>query len=810
MHVPKSKPSSWRLEYQHYDPQDEGRREAVLALGNGYVVSRAAAPESLDNGTHYPGTYRVGCYNRLTSRIQGQEVENESLVNLPNWLSLTFKIDEGRWFSLDEVEILAYRQRLNLKKGILSRKIHFRDSQGRESRLREERFISMAQPHLMGLRLSLKAENWSGQLEVYAAIDGSVVNNNVKRYAPLEKQHLEILAGRRLQHDTLLLKARTRQSGIEVALGARTRLQVVNRQTAVERRLDHSDESRIADRLTLRVQQGDRVKIEKVASLYTSHDLAVADCADAAQNALARAGDFDALRAEHSCYWKQLWRRCQVELEDAQQLLYLRLHIFQILQNISPHTADIDVGVPPSGWQGEEYMGHIFWDEVFVFQFLSFRFPSIARSILLYRYRRLEEARHLAREQGYRGAMFPWRSASTGREETPLLQLNLYSGQWMHDQTRNQRHIGAIIAYNLCHYLQITGDQHFMEDYGAELLLEIARFWASLASYNPAIDRYEIRGVVGPDEYHTRYPHLKVPGISNNSYTNIMAAWTICQALQLLEQLPSQRKEELCEMMALESAELDLWDEVSRKIRVVFEKKGILSQFEGFDTLEEFKLEEFRKAHGKVRIDWWLQAQGDQVERYQVSKQADTSMLLYLLSPPELMSILERLGYTTDVERLSRTVDYHLSHTVHESSLSRIVYAGAYAGLNKEASWKLYKQAQRIDLEPEEHSDSTEGIHLGAMGGTLAVLQHHYMGIRVKGDTLEVAPALPAALKKVKMSLYFREVALSCEATHTQVCIRSLHQHGPTLQVAYQNHTKALTAGTSITFKLSTKEELQT
>lgn len=276
----------------------------------------------------------------------------------------------------------------------------------------------------------------------------------------------------------------------------------------------------------------------------------------------------------------------------------------------------MDVGIPARGWTGEDYRGHIFWDETFVLGFLSCRFPAIVRSILLYRYRRLDEARQLARQHGYRGAMFPWRSASTGREETPRFQFNLLSKRWMRDNTCLQRHIGAIIAYTVWHYYITTNDQVFLSDWGAELLIEIARFWASFATYNHERDRYEILGVVGPDEYHTMYPEAKTPGINNNTYTNLMAVWTLCRAREALDQLPSSRQAELWQVLELSQDEIDQWDVVSCKMYVSFHDDGILSQYEGFERLQAFNIEQFHEQHGKQRIEWTLEAEGDEINHY--------------------------------------------------------------------------------------------------------------------------------------------------------------------------------------------------
>ena len=173
---------------------------------------------------------------------------------------------------------------------------------------------------------------------------------------------------------------------------------------------------------------------------------------------------------------------------------------------MSPHTIEFDIGVPARGWHGEAYRGHIFWDELFIFPFLTLRLPMLTRALLRYRYRRLPEARRAAQAAGYAGAMYPWQSGSNGREETQTLHLNPHSGRWIPDHTHRQRHINVAIAYNIWQYYQITDDHEFLYFYGAEMLLEIARFWASIATYNSSLDRYEITGVMGPDEYHTAYP----------------------------------------------------------------------------------------------------------------------------------------------------------------------------------------------------------------------------------------------------------------------------------------------------------------
>lgn len=224
--------------------------------------------------------------------------------------------------------------------------------------------------------------------------------------------------------------------------------------------------------------------------------------------------------------------------------------------------------------------------------------------------------------------------------------------------------------------MRATGDSEFMSDYGAELLLEVARFWASIATHNAERDRFEIRGVVGPDEYHTHYPDADEPGIDNNAYTNVMAVWTLTKALGVLEELTPSRREELLDWLALEQDELDHWDAVSRRMFVPFHGEGVLGQFEGFERLQELDLGALGERHGDARVDWALEAEGDDVNRYQVAKQADTLTLFLLLPEAEVTALLARLGYPFDRAMFRRTVAFHEQRTRHESSLSRIVYAG--------------------------------------------------------------------------------------------------------------------------------------
>ena len=259
--------------------------------------------------------------------------------------------------------------------------------------------------------------------------------------------------------------------------------------------------------LDLDITEGETVRVEKIVSFFTSHDNAITETLTAAGRHVERYPDFAGCFAEHVDAWEEYWDVCDIELprEPTIQLL-LRFHMAHVLQVCSRHTARHDAGVPARGLNGEAYRGHVFWDELYVYPFLNYRLPEITRGLLMYRYRRLAEAREAARAEGYAGAMFPWQSGSDGTEETQVVHLNPLSGTWDPDHSHNQRHVNAAIFYNVWQYYQATDDLEFLRDYGAELMLEIARFWGSIAHKNPNTGRYEIHGVMGPDEFHERYP----------------------------------------------------------------------------------------------------------------------------------------------------------------------------------------------------------------------------------------------------------------------------------------------------------------
>ncbi|MFB7511190.1 glycoside hydrolase family 65 protein, partial [Streptomyces broussonetiae] len=465
--------SEWTWEWTGYDPATEQLREALCTLGNGYFATRGALPEHRAGLVHYPGTYAAGCYDRVESTVAGRQVVNEDLVNLPNWLLLRFRLRRaegawGAWLSPGTHALLDHRHVLDLRRGTLTRSFRHRHDETGVLGVEQTRLVHMGDPHLAALRTVFTAEGWSGEIEIESSLDGEVINGNVHRYRALNRRHVtRVRTGAREPH-TVWLSCRTSTSDISVALAARTT--VVSDQAPSSSVLSPV-RHRAVHRLVVPIAPGRPVTVDKTVAVHTSRDTAISDPLGEAVDRVSVATDFPALLDSHLAAWERLWRRVDIQVPGEAGRI-LRFHLFHVLQTLSPHTADLDVGVPARGLHGEAYRGHVFWDELFVLPYLNLHFPEVSRALLDYRYRRLPRACSAAGAGGRAGAMYPWQSGSNGREEAQEWHLNPASGRWLPDHSRLQHHVGSAIAYNVWQYCEATGDTDYLYTRGAEMLLQ--------------------------------------------------------------------------------------------------------------------------------------------------------------------------------------------------------------------------------------------------------------------------------------------------------------------------------------------------
>ena len=760
----------WVMTYEGFDPAHEGHREALTTLANGYLGTRGAAPEARADGVRYPGTYLAGVYNRLTSAIGGREVEDEHLVNAPNWLPFDLRIPPGDWWSEGGLTAQSERRDLDLRTGVLTRRLTLVHSDGRAILLTQRRLVSMARPHVAALETTLEAEGWDGSVTVRCGIDAGVRNDNVEEYRNLAGQHLTGIRAEAVGEDVLLVQAETTTSRIRVATAARTTTSAVlgDRVPLVQPGPGYH-----ALELTVRLRSGQPVTVDKAVAVVTSRDAAISSPGQGALDELDRApAGFNALLDEHREAWARLWDLFRIELPGAslQDQLVMNLHLFHLVQTITSHTAGLDAGVPPRGLHGEGYRGHVFWDELFVLPLFTTHLPGVSRSLLDYRWRRLPAARHAAQAAGLTGALFPWQSGSDGREETPVQLFNVRSQRWMPDNSSRQRHVGLAVAYNAWQYYQATGDVAWLSDRGGELIIEVARLFAGMSTYDADQDRFHIDGVMGPDEYHDGYPDRPGGGLRDNAYTNVLAAWVCRRALDVLDLLREHAGSDLATRLHLDPDEQARFGRLGRRLTVPFHD-GVISQFAGYEALEELDWDRYRRTYGNIgRLDLILEAEGDSTNRYKLAKQADVLMLMYLFGATDLLELLDGLGYPTDLRTLTDTVDYYLARTAHGSTLSRVVHASVLAQFEPARAWALFREALVADLDDTQGGTTEEGVHLGAMGGTVDIVTRSFAGMRLDPE-LCFDPRLPPELAGLRLKVCYRGDDVAVAVDHDRVHI---------------------------------------
>ncbi len=779
---------SWSLEYTDYDPKKEKSRETLLAVGNGYLGTRGVLPETTASDTNYPGTYIAGLYNRLISKVADRDIENEDFVNIPNWLFINFRIEKGDWFDINGVEIISIKRHLNFANGLLETNLIVKDRTGRKTKISSKIVASMANPHLVAIQYKIKPLNYSGQIEIKSEIDGNIINDGVTRYRDLNQQHLNPVAEGD-DNEISWLQVKTTQSEIEIAEAVKH--SVYKNKNLVDVEVSKTNSSgKISTGFKINLNENEEVTIEKIVAIFTSKNDDVKEPLKSSIDLAKTAGTFDSIVKESDVEWKKIWNKIDIQIEgDPKSQMLVRLHLYHLMVTASPNNIDIDAGIPARGLHGEAYRGHIFWDELYILPLYNLFFPDVAKSILNYRYQRIEKAREYAKEYGYKGAMFPWQSGSDGREETQTIHLNPISGKWGDDYSSLQRHISIAIAYNTWYYFQVTNDVEFMENGGAELFLEICRFWASKSVRDKSTGRFSISKVMGPDEFHEEHKASPGGGVKDNAYTNIMVVWLFIKAFEILEKLPENSNKKITGKINLTSDEVKKWETISKKLNIPISEEGIIEQFDGYFDLKELDWDAYGKKYENIyRLDRILKAEGKSPDDYKLAKQADTLMTFYNLDEEDISSILKNSGHKIPADYLEKNYNYYLNRTSHGSTLSRVVHS-YLANLfgNKEEGNKLYFEALESDFTDIQGGTTAEGIHAGVMGGTVLMVITSFAGVNLKKENLTINPALPKNWYSLKFNFRFKNNHYFIELTQSQLIIEINSEISDSVEIDFSN-----------------------
>jgi len=767
--------SLFTLDYKVYDLKKERQTESLTTLGNGYFGVRGSFEGSISSENHNPGTYIAGIYNRLFSKVAGREVDNEDLVCTPDWTFITFKTPAGDWFNIDDGEILEYRKQLDLEHGLLLKKLRFKHSTGEITKIFTKRFVSMAEAHLAEIQYTVIPENYSGVIVFKSALKGDIINAGVERYSQLNQKHLRPVREEEYKN-CILLETETVESHIHIFNLAEHHLLKNNVSVSINNAKITTKAAYIDWSSECSVHENEEVTLEKKVAIFTSHDQGKLALSIDEGCAIVRL-PFESALNEHFEKWREIWEHIDIEIKGNKALQKnLRIHLFHIMATASHFNVNIDSSVPARGLHGEAYRGHIFWDELFVFPFYNMHYPEIARALLMYRYRRLPKAREYAQKFGYKGAMFPWQSSSDGREETQTVHLNPISGEWGEDYSSLQRHVSLAVAYNVWQYYYMTADDKFLKEQGAEMLLDIAKFWVSKCQYNEKTDRYEIHQVMGPNEFHEKMPHSSEKGLKDNAYTNILVVWLLQKCLVVLKKLDINSLNFLKKKLDLNESDFETWTHIITRMNLNVEN-GIISQYDGFLKLKEIDWTAYKKKYKNIgRMDRILKAEGLSPDDFQVSKQADLLMLFFLLPPETVKDIVKNLGYNVTDEMLKKNFDYYFKRTSHGSTLSFIVHSYVAAILGElPLSWTLYQQALTADINDIQGGTTKEGIHLGLMAGTITNWLFAYVGLHFLEDTVIFEPCLPDNVDSVRFNFYFKKIYYQVFLQKKQLRITSSH-----------------------------------
>lgn len=739
--------AKWIVADTAFSSDHLGKSEAVMVLGNGYMGLRSANEEP------YLGEQRNLFINGTFNQADPNEVTE--LPNAADMTQLDIRID-GERFSLEFGETEEYAKQLNLNEAELVRSFIWMSPKGKKLQFRFSRFVSLENLHLIGMKLEIMNLAEAVSLSVGSGINAQMTNSGV--------QHFQEGQQRIAEERFIQLTQTTVQTGIDFVHNAVHTLKLNDAEITGEP--DRNMERRRAwMTFTIELEQGETFEMEKLATVHTSRDKEIEgetyDLATLQMKALSDLKELEQkgyreLWEDHRKAWQeQIWDACDIEIDSdhPEDQLALRSAIYHLTVMAPAH--DDRMGIGAKALSGEAYKGHSFWDtEIFISPPFIYSKPEMARSLLLYRYHGLPGARKKASENGFAGAMYPWEAAwPTDGEVTPVWGgIDIVTGE----QTKIwsgfiEQHISADIAFAVEQYANATGDREFLEQYGYEMVFETARFWASRLEWQENSGRFELTGVIGPDEYKEH--------VDNNAFTNWMAYFNLKLALRYADNLQKEN-EALWQSLRQEGDYAD-WRDKADNLYLPAPRgsDGVLPQDDTYLELPEINLEKYKNQTSVRTIYRDYNAEG--INGIQVTKQADVILLFYLM---EQTFLRKDPRFSAEAKRAA--FHYYEARTLHDSSLSLATHVIAANDIGEcELAYSLFQKACDIDMGPNMHS-SDAGIHAAAMGGIWKAAVFGFAGVRQRDGTLTVNPKLPKEWKRMKFTVYWQGAALEMNITH--------------------------------------------
>jgi trehalose/maltose hydrolase-like predicted phosphorylase len=708
----------WLLIDEGFTLAREHETESLFAIGNGYIGNRGSLAEG--SALSAPATFVAGVFEQLDKPGSIPE-----LMVLPDWTGVRIWVDQQP-LSMQRGHVLEHRRILDFRRGMLWREWRHCDPEGRITRIVAFRLASLADRHLLLHSVTLTPENYSSVIHFESSMEATA--NAVSLLAPEWKV-------RRDSARPNLLPLALRVPGRDTVVAFGLTSQMVHSKRAPGCRAIDIEPGKIMEQCEVEVEAGAHCQLNRIASVFTSRD--GGNPFDRSLEHLSQVvpkGTTSAVQA-HAAAWEARWQAADIEINGANSLQHaLRFAAYHLISAANPEDPRVSIGARTLSGPG--YKGHVFWDtEIYIVPFFTFTHPPSARALLEYRYHALDAARRKATQAGYRGAMYPWESADTGDETTPKVIVTLSGEIIKVPNGEMEVHITADVAYAIWQYWTNTGDDDFFVRFGAEIMLESARFWASRGA-TESDGTYHIRHVIGPDEYHE--------DVDDDAYTNLMARWNLwhgATTANLLDECWPGRWKQLATRLLVTEEEVNTWRKLADSMFIPFDPKTLLyEQFNGYFKKEPIDLKSYEPR--SAAMDTILGH--DRIQTTNVVKQADVVLATFLLwdeiSP----------------EARAANFRYYEARTGHGSSLSPSIHALIAARVGDlNCAEKYLKQAAEIDLG-NNMGNAAGGVHAAALGGLWQAVVFGFAGVRPLSDGVSFAPNLLPHWNRLSFPMLWR------------------------------------------------------
>lgn len=720
----------WNIIVQGFDPKQVTKHESLFSLGNGAMGCRANFEEQY-TGETFQGSYIGGVYYPDKTKVgwwkNGYPEYFAKVLNAPSWLGINISINNCPLDLNTCIEVKDFRRQLNMKEGWYERSFTATLPNEQQVQVKVQRLLSLRHNAMGALYYQITPLTADAQLQIESYLDSGVKNND----ANWDEHFWNTLAITH-QGNRAAIIAETKKTKFKVCTFMQNAL-AVNQQLVAAQATTHTADNYISKQYEVNVKKGDTLAIEKIGGYVTAESNT--ENTLLAENTFALLNEninFTTLLQQQKEDWAAIWETADIEIDgDVKAQQAIRFNIFQLNQTYSGKHSQLNIG--PKGFTGEKYGGSTYWDtEAYCLPFyMATKSPQVARNLLLYRYKQLPQAIANAQKLGF----------SQGAALYPMVTMN---GEECHNEweiTFEEIHRNGAIAFAIYNYVRYTGDSDYIKDYGIEVLIGIARFWAQRVSFSAEKEKYVILGVTGPNEYENN--------VNNNFYTNYIAAWCLRYAAEQVNNTHTAHAS---------TDECKQWLHIADNIYLPYsEKYGIYLQQDGFLDKELKPTTALSPQERPINQHWsW-----DRILRSPYIKQADTLQGFYFFQNH------------FSKEALQKHYDFYSQFTVHESSLSPCVHSilAAKLGMIDEA-YQLYLRTARLDLD-DYNKEVHEGLHITSMAGTWLSIVEGFGGLQVEADKLTFAPQIPPTWQRYSFKVFFRGKVYKVEVlpTHHTVTI---------------------------------------